>query len=285
MATAIVLGGGGLVGIGWMTGVLAALEEAGALRLGDAAAVIGTSAGSAVGTAILQSGSAADQFDIMVRASRRNDELTPEGDVASALEAFFEVASSGAPRAERARRFVELSHTHAGTEPGRRRAAVRGRYTSEIWPENLQITALREDGELTVFTAEERAVPDGARSVAGVDLTDAVTASCAVPGIWPTVTIGGAEYIDGGSFSPTNAHLAAGFDEVIVIAPMLDDPDTVTPQVATVLCAARVITPSQRSAAGFGTNPLDPDIRGVAAVLGYDDGVLALTSPEWSAAM
>lgn len=103
MATAIVLGGGGLVGIGWMTGVLAALEEAGALRLGDAAAVIGTSAGSAVGTAILQSGSAADQFDIMVRASRRNDELTPEGDVASALEAFFEVASSGAPRAERAR--------------------------------------------------------------------------------------------------------------------------------------------------------------------------------------
>lgn len=32
MATAIVLGGGGLVGIGWMTGVLAALEEAGALR-------------------------------------------------------------------------------------------------------------------------------------------------------------------------------------------------------------------------------------------------------------
>ena len=74
-------------------------------------------------------------------------------------------------------------------------------------------------------------------------------------------------------------------DEVIVIAPMLDDPDTVTAPVAKVLRAARVITPSERSAAGFGTDPLDPDIRGVAAVLGYDDGVLALTSPEWSASV
>jgi predicted acylesterase/phospholipase RssA len=42
-STTVVLGGGGLAGIGWLTGVLAALEETGALTLADADTVIGTS--------------------------------------------------------------------------------------------------------------------------------------------------------------------------------------------------------------------------------------------------
>ena len=45
-----------------------------------------------------------------------------------------------------------------------------------------------------------------------VRLLDAVGASCAVPGIWPPVTINGRRYIDGGIRSAANADLAAGCD-------------------------------------------------------------------------
>ena len=36
-------------------------------------------------------------------------------------------------------------------------------------------------------------------------LVDAVAASCAVPGVWPPVTIGGRRYVDGGVRSSDNA--------------------------------------------------------------------------------
>ena len=43
--------------------------------------------------------------------------------------------------------------------------------------------------------------------------------SCAVPGIWPPVTINGRRYIDGGVGSATHADLAAGYDRILVIVP------------------------------------------------------------------
>jgi NTE family protein len=45
---ALVLGGGGPVGVGWETGLAAGLEEEG-VRLADADLIVGTSAGSIVG--------------------------------------------------------------------------------------------------------------------------------------------------------------------------------------------------------------------------------------------
>ena len=54
----------------------------------------------------------------------------------------------------------------------------------------------------------------------GVSLVDAVAASCAVPGIWPPVTIQGARYVDGGVRSSDNADLASGFARVIVVSPL-----------------------------------------------------------------
>ncbi|MGW1029570.1 patatin-like phospholipase family protein [Streptomyces sp. NPDC002577] len=56
----------------------------------------------------------------------------------------------------------------------------------------------------------------------GVSLVDAVAASCAVPGVWPPVTIGDARYIDGGVRTFTNLDLAADYARVLVIAPMPD---------------------------------------------------------------
>ncbi|HEV2369995.1 MAG TPA: patatin-like phospholipase family protein, partial [Acidimicrobiales bacterium] len=51
---------------------------------------------------------------------------------------------------------------------------------------------------------------------------EAVAASCAIPGVFAPVVIGGVEYVDGGVHAPTNADLAAGLglDLVVVSSPM-----------------------------------------------------------------
>jgi NTE family protein len=55
------------------------------------------------------------------------------------------------------------------------------------------------------------------------DLADAVMASCAIPGWYAPVPIGGRRYVDGSACSSTNVDLVAGLglDEVFVLAPMV----------------------------------------------------------------
>lgn len=103
----------------------------------------------------------------------------------------------------------------------------------------------------------------------GVGLVDAVAASCAVPGVWPPVTIGGGRYVDGGVRSLNNVDLAAGYDRVLVIAPVAD-PATET-QVAALTergTHVEVVVPDDTSATIFAGDPLDPAVRTPAARAG-----------------
>jgi len=54
------------------------------------------------------------------------------------------------------------------------------------------------------------------------EVGDAVAASCAIPGYFAPVEVGGVRYVDGGVFSLTNLSVVAelGLDLVIVSAPM-----------------------------------------------------------------
>ncbi|KOG91505.1 patatin, partial [Streptomyces varsoviensis] len=74
-----------------------------------------------------------------------------------------------------------------------RRAVVERRLLSHEWPaRRLLVTAVdAATGEFTAFDA-----------ASGVGIVDAVAASCAVPGVWPPVTIGAKRYIDGGVRPP-----------------------------------------------------------------------------------
>jgi NTE family protein len=58
--------------------------------------------------------------------------------------------------------------------------------------------------------------------VPDVELAQAVAASCAIPGWYQPVTIGGRRYVDGGVCSTTSADLLAdqGLDEVTVLMPL-----------------------------------------------------------------
>jgi NTE family protein len=110
----------------------------------------------------------------------------------------------------------------------------------------------------------------------GVALVDAVAASCAVPGIWPPVTINGRRYIDGGVGSATHADLAAGYDRILVIVPAQpDQPDQAGPfeQLDGELerlkpGRSHVVYADAASVDAFGTNPLSPATRPPAAQAG-----------------
>ena len=78
------------------------------------------------------------------------------------------------------------------------------------WPEGrLFITAVdAQTGTSVVFD-----------NTSGVPLERAVAASCAVPGVFPAVEVGGRRYVDGGLRSIANADLAAGHQRVLVLSP------------------------------------------------------------------
>ena len=128
------------------------------------------------------------------------------------MAAEFTELMTGVTSAEDARRRVGAYALAADTaSETERRATVSSRLPTPEWPARrvLLVAVDAETGEVRVFDRQS-----------GVSLVDAVAASCAVPGIWPPVTIGDRRYIDGGMRSNDNADLAAGFGNIVVISPV-----------------------------------------------------------------
>ena len=97
-------------------------------------------------------------------------------------------------------------------------------------------------------------------------LVDAVAASCAVPCVWPPVTIGGHRYMDGGVRSGTNADLAVGHDVVVVITPEIAEMDAPLdgrwPSSKREGSAVEVVrTDAEAACRDMGPNALDPAMR------------------------
>jgi NTE family protein len=89
-------------------------------------------------------------------------------------------------------------------------------YMPQHWPaKRLLITTV--DAETGGFVTWDRN--------SGVPLDRAIASSCAVPGLFPPITINGRRYVDGGVRSGTSADLANGFDDVVIIAPIGASPD------------------------------------------------------------
>ena len=273
---ALVLGGGGVAGIARMTGLLAGLAQAGD-DLTEAELLIGTSAGATV-AAQVGSGLALEQlFARQTEPALQSAELVAELDLTE-LGARIAGYLAGATTQEQILRQIGAYALAAQTVPeSARRAVIESRLPTHDWPgRRLQLTAVdAETGELRVFDAES-----------GVSLIDAVAASCAVPGIWPPVRIGGRRYVDGGVRSSDNADLAAGFARVTVISPLgLDSPlpsplplRDVVAQLRAAGSHVTVIAPDPASAAAIGANPLDPGTRAPAARAGLAQGAAGLAA-------
>jgi NTE family protein len=111
----------------------------------------------------------------------------------------------------------------------------------------------------------------------GVPLLTAANASGAVPGLWPVVTAQGRNWIDGGSCSPVNAGLAAGYDRIVVIAPVvagLGGMPGATEDVAAMSVRSQVVLLSSdaQTQTAIGENVFDPTRRGTAAEAGRRQG-------------
>jgi NTE family protein len=260
---ALVLGGGGITGIAWEIGVLAGLAEAG-VDLTGADLVVGTSAGSVVG-AQLTSGA-----DLEALFARQLEPPTGEQAARMTRSALLRYGLA-ALRSRRddvgfRRRIgaLALAAERAGLTPTEqeRLDVIGSRLVSREWPDrDLRITAV--DAQSGEFRVLDR--------TSGVPLLQAVAASCAVPGVYPPVTIDGRRYVDGGMRSAANADLAEGHDRVVVLAPIprgMGPLASVDAQVTGMVARVAVVSPDDASRRAIGRNVLDPAARAGSARAG-----------------
>ena len=228
----LVLGGGGVVGQAFHSGVLAVLEHDLGFDARDVDMIVGTSAGSITGTLLRLGVSAGDLAAWTVKAPLSGDDgvlrqmaETPVPHLApfNPLHLLRPLRLPGRHMLRRAVirpwRFRPLAAAMALVAPGRhdvveQLAALRELEGPE-WPaRSLWVCAVRRrDGRRVVF---------GRPGAPPAPLHLAVAASCAVPGYFAPVDIGPASYVDGGVHSPTNAAILRdhGLDIVVIISPM-----------------------------------------------------------------
>jgi len=271
---ALVLGSGGHAAAAWELGVITGMADAGVdVRDADLDLIIGTSAGARVGALIAGGLMLEELFQRQVDPELQTKESAPALDFTRWRADFLRVKEGPGDAKAVLKRFGTLALQTPLDLQEARRNMIAAALPSHTWPERrLLIVAVdAETGERRVF---DRA--------SGVDLVDAVAASGAVPGIWPTVTLGGRRYMDGGVYSIDNADLAAGCDRVLI----LTLPSRVPPLCVESLSAAvdklrrggahvDVIHPDEASQAAFasvGGNLLDPSVREPAARAGRDQG-------------
>jgi NTE family protein len=214
---ALVLGGGGPVGIAWESGLIAGFARGG-VDLGRADFTMGTSAGSFVGARLAMGADAATLADpILAEAARpaspgRTGAGRAPADLSKLMSLMGE-AQGGLRNPAAARADIGAYALAAETMSEADFIASFGHSFAGLpdnaWPERgFACTAVdAETGGFQFWTKDS-----------GVGVTRAVASSCSVPGIYPPVTLGGRRYIDGGMRSSTNADMAAGYDLVIVVA-------------------------------------------------------------------
>src|SRR5215218_3190313 len=233
MKVGLVLGAGGVLGGAWLTGGLYALARETGWDPTTADNIVGTSAGSMIGSLVacgvppwfMVAHSAGESFEGL-----RDAHGNPASAADRSAGASFRLAGGPPPVGpgswQLIRRSLSAPHRHrptaflAGwiprgvisTEPLKdtiRRVVDRG-WTDH--PAHWVIACDYGDGHRVAF---------GRADAPEADLADAVAASCAIPGFYRPVDIGGRRYVDGGLWSTSNLDVLRneGLDLVICLNP------------------------------------------------------------------
>jgi NTE family protein len=293
VATVLVLGVGGILGEAWMWGWLGGAQSATGEDFRRARQLIGTSAGSIVAARLAggedpRRGEDSVRWDGEVEPERRPGTLRAAVERASRIS-LGAVSPLAAPALSAA-------------SPGG--ALARAAVLARVPPGRIQLDDLRSrvsalgpsfDGRLNIVAVDRgsgRRVAFGSDGAPEADVADAVAASCAIPGYFAPVEIGGREYVDGGVWSPTNLDLArAGRgDRVLCLVPtaaMGTAPALALRglaagwRLATSVEAAaarrrgasvEVVTPDAGSAGAIGSDLMNPRRRGDVLAAGHRQG-------------
>jgi NTE family protein len=276
---ALVLGGGGSSGNAWVIGVVAGLLDGG-LDVTDADLVVGTSSGSTA-AAMLTGTDPRELFaGVLATATPPRTAASPGGGgtvraVNDHMERTGRIIAAASDPADMRRRLgaaaLELDAASDGSGQTRWRATVAARLPREDWPrQRVLITAVdAATGEPVAFDRSS-----------GVDLADAVAASCSSG---PPYRIGDGRYIDGGyRRSADNADLAAGYERVLVLSPLggrsrapLDWGMHLAAQVDELRAGGsrvETVQPDSRALEAFGEGLMDVTRRAPTARAGFDQG-------------
>ena len=224
----LVLGAGGVLGAAWAIGALNALAEVEGFQPHEAVLVVGTSAG-AVLAALLGAGITASEL----RDHQRGLPLPHEVGRDWSYDRSTGGATPTRPRlgvgspallrrtALRPHRVPPLAVLAALAPPGQGDLADIGGIVASVAGESGWV---QRDGVWVVamdFDSGQR-VAFGRDGSPPASLPEAVMASCAIPGWYAPVTIGGRRYVDSGAWSTTNVDLLRReeLDEIYVLAPM-----------------------------------------------------------------
>lgn len=204
----IVLGGGGITGLVWETGILAGLLNQG-VDLSRAHKILGTSAGSFVGATLANHYDMKDYLDRVSDPSKMKEFAEASPEVYQLWTEAFMVGGSNKETV--GQKMGEIIYTHPSkVSREKRMEIVRNRLVRFEWPQNLFISAVdAKTGKLHIFDCNS-----------GISLIEAVSASGAVPGVWPHMSFFGSDWIDGGMVSPTNAEYMVGCDTILLLAPL-----------------------------------------------------------------
>ena len=268
MTRALVLSGGGSVGIAWQSGLFVGLAGNG-VTMTDADLVVGTSAGSAVGAQIKLGRDLSEQVERYrtsgpARGVSTGQTGAPGQSSADRMAKLMEVMAGNpdATPAERGRLIGQFA-LEADTGPEENFVAAFGYLKGAPFPAGYACTAVdAESGEFKVWRQEDE-----------VELDRAVASSCSVPGLFPPITIKSRRYIDGGMRSGTNADLVAGHDRVLIVTLMTgarggaaDDPrfermrkarEAETAAITAAGGTIETIGPDAEAAATMGVNLMD----------------------------
>ena len=227
--TALVLGAGGVLGAAWMTGALARLQDRLPCAAGDVDVIVGTSAGSVLAAA-LRCHAPVEEMMAWQRGGfaeypRCLPALPPLprwrfGSVPLARAALLAPhrvppwvgASAWLPhgRGQHAalRSLVGALHLRH-----HRRAAPGGAPPHWVSGHTWVCAVDYDTGQRVLF---------GQQGAPRASLTEAVVASCSIPGWYEPTVIGGRRYVDGGVRSSTSLGVLGGTDvqDVYVLAPM-----------------------------------------------------------------
>lgn len=231
MKTGLVLGGGGLVGMAYHAGALRAMSERG-LAPEAADLIVGTSAGSVIGSYLAAGWAPTDFYDF---AHGRHPDSTGDHHAQRAeMNGMFVPLYRS--RSERIRRgagglFALASSRGLWRLPQPpavlRRAFPSGIYSTDVTRDRLyrDLPEGWPERDLFISTAElytGKRVVFGAPGSPPAPLPEAVLASTAIPGFFGPVRIGDKQYVDGGVISATSLDLAtaAGCDRILCVAPL-----------------------------------------------------------------